>query len=229
VCTVQNQQNISQYCQTAPVVAHGRSASNSTLCPPCSTDLPYENIPMSPIPCLCAIPVYVGYRLKSPGIWNFVPYEVQFQQYLSSGLSLSLYQVEISTFMWEEGPRLRMYLKLFPNNTAYFNASQVLRLRSLFTGWLIPDSDIFGPYELINFDPGWYNNGMLPFICIYFLHFVLSGLGLQPATSILTNSKLTIKRWRIIIRYVLAFYIIVFLQGVLCIFSPSCTCIYSAP
>ncbi|GJN36901.1 hypothetical protein PR202_gb25839 [Eleusine coracana subsp. coracana] len=78
--------------------------------------------------------------------------------YLSSGLSLSLYQLGISTFMWEEGPRLKMYLKLFPNNTAFFTASEVLRLRSLFTGWLIPDSDIFGPYELINFDPGWYSN-----------------------------------------------------------------------
>jgi hypothetical protein len=32
-----------------------------------------------------------------------------------------------------------------------------------------------------------------------------------------------------IIRYVLAFSIIVFLQGVLYIFSPSCTCIYSGP
>ncbi|KAK3145227.1 hypothetical protein QOZ80_4AG0325740 [Eleusine coracana subsp. coracana] len=93
VCTVQNQQNISQYCQAAPVVAPGDSANN-----------------------------------------------------------------RISTFMWEEGPRLKMYLKLFPNNTAFFTASEVLRLRSLFTGWLIPDSDIFGPYELINFDPGWYSN-----------------------------------------------------------------------
>ncbi|XP_062184861.1 probable LRR receptor-like serine/threonine-protein kinase At1g06840 [Phragmites australis] len=158
VCTVQNQLNISQYCQSRAVAAHGGSANNSTRCAPCSTDLPYENIPMSPIPCLCAIPLYVDYRLKSPGFWNFVPYEVQFQQYLSSGLSLSLYQLELSTFMWEEGPRLKMYLKLFPNNTAFFNASEVFRLRTMFTGWQIPDSDIFGPYELIDFNPGWYNN-----------------------------------------------------------------------
>ncbi|TVU06801.1 hypothetical protein EJB05_46836 [Eragrostis curvula] len=158
VCTDQNQQNISQYCQTMAVVVPGGSTNNSTLCQPCSTDLPYENIPMSPIPCLCAIPLYVDYRLKSPGFWDFVPYKFQFQQYLSSGLTLSSYQLEVSTFMWEEGPRLKMNLKLFPNNTALFNASEVLRLRGLFTGWLIPDSDIFGPYELIDFDPGWYNN-----------------------------------------------------------------------
>ncbi|XBI35786.1 hypothetical protein VPH35_121428 [Triticum aestivum] len=28
----------------------------------------------------------------------------------------------------------------------------------MFTGWLITDSDIFGPYELIDFIPGWYEN-----------------------------------------------------------------------
>ncbi|KAF0935583.1 hypothetical protein E2562_034977, partial [Oryza meyeriana var. granulata] len=157
ICTSQNQLNITQYCQTMTVVVPGGSANNSTICPPCSTDLPYEYILMSPIPCLCAIPLYVDYRLKSPGFWDFVPYEGQFQQYLSSGLSLSLYQLEVSTFMWEEGPRLKMYLKLFPNNTAYFNTSEVSRLRGMFTGWLIGDSDIFGPYELLNFNPGWYN------------------------------------------------------------------------
>ncbi|XP_024316075.1 probable LRR receptor-like serine/threonine-protein kinase At1g06840 isoform X2 [Brachypodium distachyon] len=158
ICTSQNQLNISQYCQSAPVVVPGGSANNSTLCQPCSTDLPYEIILMSPIQCICAIPLYVEYRLKSPGFWDFIPYEVQFQQYLSSGLSLSLYQLEVSTFMWEEGPRLKMNLKLFPNNTALFNAKELLRLRNMFTGWLIRDSDIFGPYELIDFDPGWYNN-----------------------------------------------------------------------
>ncbi|RLM74176.1 hypothetical protein C2845_PM15G00320 [Panicum miliaceum] len=158
VCTVQNQQNISQYCQSTPVVAPGGSSSNSTLCGSCSTDLPYERVPMSPMPCSCAIPLYVDYRLKSPGFSNFIPYEVLFQQYLSSGLSLLSYQLEVSTFMWEEGPRLKMYLKLFPNNTILFNASEVSRLRGMFTGWQILDSDIFGPYELINFNPGWYNN-----------------------------------------------------------------------
>ncbi|XP_048542550.1 probable LRR receptor-like serine/threonine-protein kinase At1g06840 isoform X2 [Triticum urartu] len=157
ICTSQNQLNISQYCQSISVVVPGGSTNNNTLCPPCSTDLPYENILRSPISCLCAIPLYVDYRLKSPGFWDFVPYEAEFQYYLSSGLSLSSYQLEVSTFMWEEGPRL-MNLKLFPNNTALFNSGEVLRLRDMFTGWLITDSDIFGPYELIDFIPGWYEN-----------------------------------------------------------------------
>ncbi|VAI83036.1 unnamed protein product [Triticum turgidum subsp. durum] len=158
ICTSQNQLNISQYCQSISVVVPGGSTNNNTLCPPCSTDLPHENILRSPIPCLCAIPLHVDYRLKSPGFWDFVPYEAEFQHYLSSGLSLSSYQLEVSTFMWEEGPRLKMNLKLFPNNTPLFNSGEVLRLRDMFTGWLITDSDIFGPYELIDFIPGWYEN-----------------------------------------------------------------------
>ncbi|KAM7521967.1 hypothetical protein LguiA_011869 [Lonicera macranthoides] len=48
-----------------------------------------------------------------------------------------------------------MNLKIFPvyvDNSSYiFNRSEVLRIRSMFTGWLIPDSEIFGPYELLDF------------------------------------------------------------------------------
>jgi len=157
VCIGQNQLNISQYCQSGTYVARGGSADNSTVCPPCSSDFPFERIPMSPIPCSCVVPVYVGYRLKSPGFSNFIPYESQFQQYLTSGLSLSSYQLEVSTFMWEEGPRLKMDLKIFPNNTPFFTVSEVFRLNGMFTAWQIADSDIFGPYELISFNQGWYN------------------------------------------------------------------------
>lgn len=159
VCASQNQLNISQYCGSIPsVIPEGGSIDNSTLCAPCPTDLPFESILKSPIPCFCGIPLYVDYRLKSPGFWDFVPYEAQFQTYLSSGLFLSSYQLEVTSFLWEEGPRLKMKLKLFPNNTVLFNSSEVLRLRDMFTGWLIADSDIFGPYELIDFIPGWYDN-----------------------------------------------------------------------
>lgn len=49
-----------------------------------------------------------------------------------------------------------MQLKLFPvyvgNSSSHkFNRSELLRIRSMFTGWKIPDSDLFGPYELLNF------------------------------------------------------------------------------
>ena len=159
VCQSQNQLNIAQYCQSAPEVnPGGGSIDNSTLCAPCATDLPLESVLKAPNPCSCGVPLYVDYRLKSPGFWDFVPYEAQFQEYLSSGLFLNSYQLEVTTFMWEEGPRLKMTLKLFPNNTILFNSGEVQRLRYMFTGWLIADSDIFGPYELINFNPGWYEN-----------------------------------------------------------------------
>lgn len=77
-----------------------------------------------------------------------------FEYYLTSGLSLNLDQLKIDSVEWEKGPRLKMYFKLFPddvNNSSEFNSSEVLRIRGMFTGWNIPDSDVFGPYELINF------------------------------------------------------------------------------
>ncbi|KAI5020511.1 hypothetical protein ZWY2020_045399 [Hordeum vulgare] len=159
LCQSQNQLNIAQYCQSTPeVIVGGGSVDNITLCSPCATYLPLESILKAPNPCSCGVPLYVDYRLKSPGFWDFVPYEAQFQEYLSSGLFLNSYQLEVTTFMWEEGPRLKMKLKLFPNNTFLFSSGEVLRLRNMFTGWLIVDSDIFGPYELIDFNPGWYEN-----------------------------------------------------------------------
>ncbi|XP_057955017.1 probable LRR receptor-like serine/threonine-protein kinase At1g06840 isoform X3 [Malania oleifera] len=128
------------------------SFSCPSPCPP-----PYEYAPESRMPCFCVAPLLVGYRLKSPGFWDFLPFLNLFEGYLTSGLRLDLYQLYIDSFIWEEGPRLKMYLKLFPiydidsNNSHIFNSSEVRRIKSMFTGWNIPDSDIFGPYELLNF------------------------------------------------------------------------------
>jgi hypothetical protein len=49
-----------------------------------------------------------------------------------------------------------MYLKLFPvsvDNTTHhtFNQSEVIRLRDMFREWEINESDLFGPYELLDF------------------------------------------------------------------------------
>ncbi|XP_073113565.1 probable LRR receptor-like serine/threonine-protein kinase At1g06840 isoform X2 [Elaeis guineensis] len=155
VCANANQLNIVEFCQPQIVQAPGGSTNSKISCPPCPTDLDYENNPLYPIPCFCSVPLALGYRLKSPGFSDFRPYEHSFEEYLTSGLLLYLYQLEIVSFLWEEGPRLRMYLKLFPNATL-FNASEVRRIQDMFTGWLIPDSDIFGPYELLNFTLGSY-------------------------------------------------------------------------
>lgn len=128
---------------------------------------------MSPVPCFCAVPLIVDYRLKSPGISFFLSYKETFEEYLSSGLKLELYQLDLDHFEWEKGPRLKMHLKLFPvyqantTSTNAFNASEVQRIKSMFTGWNIPDSDIFGPYELLGFDLlGPYRDGLsLNFNC----------------------------------------------------------------
>lgn len=143
-------------------------STNSTLdcrAQSCPTD--YEYSPTSPIRCFCAAPLLVGYRLKSPGLSYFPAYKNLFEEYMTSGLKLNLYQLDIDSFRWEKGPRLRMDLKFFPvydnssGNSYVFNASEVGRIRSMFTGWNIPDSDIFGPYELINFTlQGPYRDGL---------------------------------------------------------------------
>lgn len=135
-----------------------RVPTNSTAsCPSQSCPPPYEYSRTSPVKCFCAAPLIVQYRLKSPGFSDFRPYINLFESYLTSGLDIYIYQLYLETFMWQEGKRVRMFLKLFPvynaqNDSSHtFNRSEVLRIRSMFTGWLIPDNDIFGPYELLGF------------------------------------------------------------------------------
>uniref|UniRef100_A0A5B7B4G6 non-specific serine/threonine protein kinase n=1 Tax=Davidia involucrata TaxID=16924 RepID=A0A5B7B4G6_DAVIN len=138
-------------------VGNIQNSTNSTVicraqsCPP-----PYEYSPASTsVQCFCAAPLLVWYRLKSPGFSDFLPYIYQFEVYLTSGLNLNLYQLDIDLFIWQKGPRLKLYLKIFPvyidNGLHVFNRTEVIRIRSMFTGWTIPDSEVFGPYELLNF------------------------------------------------------------------------------
>ncbi|KAJ8768792.1 hypothetical protein K2173_023696 [Erythroxylum novogranatense] len=129
--------------------------NSSTSCEIQSCPPPYEYSPTSSTPCFCAVPLIIEYRLKSPGFWDFVPYRDMFDVYLSSGLKLNLSQLYLQYFVWEEGPRLKMRLKFYPvfdvNNSSShaFNTTEVQRILKMFTGWNIPDSDIFGPYELL--------------------------------------------------------------------------------
>ncbi|KAK9053721.1 hypothetical protein SSX86_024795 [Deinandra increscens subsp. villosa] len=146
------------YCQSPiALVNHLQSIpSNSTdKCPPQSCPPPnFEYAPGSPTRCFCAAPLLIGYRLKSPGFSEFPTYFYSFEVYLTSGLKIKHFQLDL-TYEWQKGPRLRMLLKIFPvytgNGSNIFNRSEVFRIRSLFTQWAIPDSDIFGPYELLNF------------------------------------------------------------------------------
>ncbi|CDP04034.1 unnamed protein product [Coffea canephora] len=150
--------NLVQFCGSqSQVVARILISSNATQCPPQACPSGYEYVPPSfPVPCFCAAPLLVGYRLKSPGFFDFRPYFDQFVWYLSSGLGLYPYQLDADSYAWEPGPRLGMYLRIFPvyiDNTSshMFNNSEVFRIRSMFTGWKIGDSSVFGPYELLNF------------------------------------------------------------------------------
>uniref|UniRef100_A0A6N2LGT4 non-specific serine/threonine protein kinase n=1 Tax=Salix viminalis TaxID=40686 RepID=A0A6N2LGT4_SALVM len=143
------------YCESRNSDMNNQSSTESDVtclaqsCPP-----PFEYSPTSPVSCFCAAPLIFGYRLKSPGFSNFIPYRIRFENYLSSGLQLNLYQLGLDSIEWESGPRLQMDLKLFPvyvnaTNSHVFNRSEVRRIISMFTGWKIPDNEIFGPYELL--------------------------------------------------------------------------------
>ncbi|XP_059429377.1 probable LRR receptor-like serine/threonine-protein kinase At1g06840 [Corylus avellana] len=155
-CSNTNLANQTLYCGSESEDRYnGQGPTNDALnCPGCPP--PYEHPPTSPQNCSCAAPLFVGYRLKSPGFSDFRPYVNMFEQYMTSGLEILPYQLYLDTFAWESGPRLRMFLKLFPdafdiNNSFTFNRREVRRIMDKFTTWSIPDSDLFGPYELMNF------------------------------------------------------------------------------
>ncbi|KAK4606906.1 hypothetical protein RGQ29_000938 [Quercus rubra] len=150
--------SLAQFC--GPEIEEDKNSQSSTnttsvclaqACPP-----PYEYSPKSPVACFCALPLFVGYRLKSPAFSDFRPYKYKFEEFLTSHLELSLYQLYIDSFAWVEGPRLGMQLKFFPvsdseNNAHTFNKSEVQRIFDVFTSWKIHNDDLFGPAELISF------------------------------------------------------------------------------
>ncbi|KAK8681423.1 hypothetical protein V6N13_053827 [Hibiscus sabdariffa] len=159
VCNNANLSNASLFCGSeSEQLEMITNLNNSTAnCPiqACPRDNYYKYVPESPLPCFCASPLRIGYRLKSPSFSYFPPYIQPFEVYLTSSLNLSRYQLLIDTYSWERGPRLRMYLKLFPsignNHSSTFNVSEVQRIRCRYMSWTFPGSDLFGPYELLNF------------------------------------------------------------------------------
>ncbi|KAL5226414.1 hypothetical protein ABZP36_014679 [Zizania latifolia] len=158
VCANSNPARAARLCQPTSVskTPPGKEPQVSINCAACPVDKNYEYNPSSPIPCFCAVPLGVGFRLKSPGISDFRPYKEDFENNLASLLDLVVSQLYIEQYIWEAGPRLNMHLKLFPSNTTLFNTSEVVRLRHLLAAWEITLSDVFGPYELLNFTLGSY-------------------------------------------------------------------------
>ncbi|PSS32776.1 LRR receptor-like serine/threonine-protein kinase [Actinidia chinensis var. chinensis] len=159
ICSDANQRNIDQFC--GPIdggldIPENSTNSNDTChIQSCPTDNNFEYVPASTLPCFCAAPLRIGYRLKSPSFSYFPPYVYPFEMYLTKSLNLELYQLSIESFVWEKGPRLKMYLKLFPIESSIhsntFNISEILRIRGRFTSWEFPPNDFFGPYEFLNF------------------------------------------------------------------------------
>ncbi|KAE9622314.1 putative protein kinase RLK-Pelle-LRR-VIII-1 family [Lupinus albus] len=156
ICNNSNMQNIGEYCEVEEHVS--KKPANSTLvCPvqACPVDNFYEYAPSSPVPCFCAAPLRIGYRLKSPSFSYLAPYTTYFQSYITHSLNIDFYQLSIYSHAWEEGPRINMYLKIFPkyndSHSSVFNESEVRRIEGIFTSWKFPRNDLFGPYELLNF------------------------------------------------------------------------------
>ncbi|XP_030942318.1 probable LRR receptor-like serine/threonine-protein kinase At1g06840 [Quercus lobata] len=141
-----------QFCQPendTQSLTNSTSVPIPTVCPPS-----YECSTTSTQSCFCAAPLIVEYRLKSPGFTDFRPYIDDFEVYMTAEcLNLSLNQLDFKNlWAWEVGPRLKITLKFFPENTSVFNSSEVQRITSNFTYWKFPLNDVFGPYELLGLD-----------------------------------------------------------------------------
>lgn len=169
VCRKQNIQNIAAYCGVingVPAAPPMPSYSNGP-CQPQSCPGGYEYVSGAPLPCYCAAPLGVIIRLRSPSISYFPPYEDMFVSYISFNLGLDTYQVAVApNYTWEPGPRLNILLHFFPrygddsNAAGEFNSSEVRRIVSDIATFSIVGNDTFGPYDLINFVPGIYQDGM---------------------------------------------------------------------
>ncbi|KAG6631028.1 hypothetical protein CIPAW_13G061900 [Carya illinoinensis] len=76
--------NLVQFCGSkSEDESKTQSPTNNTLL--CSCPPPFEDSPTSD-GCACAAPLLVGYRLKSPGFSDFLPYISDFEGYLTSAI-----------------------------------------------------------------------------------------------------------------------------------------------
>ncbi|XP_011622695.1 probable LRR receptor-like serine/threonine-protein kinase At1g06840 isoform X3 [Amborella trichopoda] len=99
------------------------------------------------------VPIRVDYRLRSPGFSSFLPYKSSFEECFTQGLNLEIYQLDIDSISWEEGHRLWMHLKIFPQccSQHIFNSSEIQRIKALLTGWKVLLPNVFGSYDVLNF------------------------------------------------------------------------------
>ncbi|KAJ6365849.1 hypothetical protein OIU76_030598 [Salix suchowensis] len=158
VCQRANELNIVPFCGVPTEDSEAPGSSNDLpegcQTQSCPSSGNYEYVPESPVPCFCAAPLGIGFRLISPSISDFPPYKIPFKHWITSNLRLNPYQLVIDSFIWDEGPRLRMYLKIFPpfsKDTSQFNTSDIKHLMDRFATFSLTGDDNFGPYDLLNF------------------------------------------------------------------------------
>nr|KYP39085.1 putative LRR receptor-like serine/threonine-protein kinase At1g06840 family [Cajanus cajan] len=155
ICKDSNIESIGQYCGPDgdgddEVAQNPTNPTNVCSIQDCQPDNEY--VPLSPVPCFCAAPLRIGYRLKSPSFSYFPPYITSFELYITESLKLDNYQLSIDA--WKDGYRITMYLKLFPSYNDpnhMFNASEIHRIKTIFASWRFPPNHFFGPHELLNF------------------------------------------------------------------------------
>ncbi|CAN0913783.1 Probable LRR receptor-like serine/threonine-protein kinase At1g06840 [Linum grandiflorum] len=153
--------NMDQFCGAAtasivdvepPKISNGSVALEGCKPQSCPSSGGYEYFPASLISCHCVAPLGVGMRLRSPSMLDFRPYRDYFNRYMTGNLSVASRQLVVDSFIWEEGPRLRMFLKIFPpHNHTEFNTSETVRVQNMFFNFEIVGDDTFGPYDLLNF------------------------------------------------------------------------------
>ncbi|MCL7021689.1 hypothetical protein MKW94_002765, partial [Papaver nudicaule] len=151
--------NLVQFCEA--VADDDDTRRNLTISSPncvvrkCPADYYFVYAPLSsPGQCFCAAPFSIAYRLKSPSFSYFGPYESSFIEYMAENLKLETSQILVFSYGWDEGPRLWMNLTLFllfDNSSIKINRTEVRRIKRTFTTWSFPQSNTFGPYDLLDY------------------------------------------------------------------------------
>uniref|UniRef100_M1D359 LRR receptor-like serine/threonine-protein kinase n=1 Tax=Solanum tuberosum TaxID=4113 RepID=M1D359_SOLTU len=172
VCGNANERQITQFCKSRDGGEEYGGLNNSI--PSCAAQLPcdvdFEHVPALMDGCFCAAPFGVGLRLRSPSISDFPPHYSDFEQWITKSVNLNDYQLQIDSVSWQSGPRLRFFLKFFPprandsgtNDFGKFNDSEIVRIANKFAFFNLTGSDIFGPYDLLNFTAMAYNSVLFP-------------------------------------------------------------------
>ncbi|XP_015055886.1 probable LRR receptor-like serine/threonine-protein kinase At1g06840 [Solanum pennellii] len=172
VCGNANERQITQFCKSRDGGEEYGRLNNSI--PSCAAQLPcdvdFEHVPALMNDCFCAAPFGVGLRLRSPSISDFPPHYSDFEQWITKSVNLNDYQLHIDSVAWQNGPRLRFFLKFFPprandsgtNDFGKFNDSEIVRIANKFAFFNLTGNDIFGPYDLLNFTAMAYNSVLFP-------------------------------------------------------------------